>query len=76
MVGAAGSGAIVLRWLDRTFTLLLSGHPDYAAAGHAAIPHVLWLVQQFVLLAPVVAGLIHGPLGQPFAREARGPEVM
>jgi CIC family chloride channel protein len=75
----AGGGAIVFRWLIKTFTLLLSGHADYAAAGHAANPHLPWLGRWFVLLAPVVAGLVYGPLVQRFAREARGhgvPEVM
>ncbi|WP_344439016.1 chloride channel protein [Kitasatospora nipponensis] len=63
----------------KTFTLLLSGHADYAAAGHAANPHVPWLGRWFVLLTPVVAGLLYGPLVQRFAKEARGhgvPEVM
>lgn len=75
----AGLGAIAFRWLVRTFTRLLSGHADYAAAGHAANAHVPWLGRWFVLLAPVLAGLVYGPLVQRFAREARGhgvPEVM
>lgn len=80
VVGAgAGAGAIVFRWLIETFTSLLSGHDDYAAAGHAANPHVPWLGPWFVLFAPVAAGLLYGPLVQRFAREARGhgvPEVM
>ncbi|WP_035843738.1 chloride channel protein [Kitasatospora azatica] len=80
VVGAgAGGGAIVFRWLIKTFTMLLSGHADYSAAGHAANPHVPWLGMWFVVLAPVVAGLLYGPLVQRFAREARGhgvPEVM
>ncbi len=79
-VGAgAGGGAIVFRWLIRTFTQLLSGHADYSAAGHAANPHLPALGRWFVLLTPVVAGLLYGPLVQRFAREARGhgvPEVM
>ncbi|MFI1523831.1 chloride channel protein [Kitasatospora cineracea] len=76
---AAGLGAIAFRWLIGAFTRLLSGFPDYAAAGHAANPHVPWLGRYFVLLAPVVAGLVYGPLVHRFAREARGhgvPEVM
>jgi chloride channel protein, CIC family len=79
-VGAgAGLGAIVFRWLIGTFTLILSGHADYSDAGHAANPHVPWLGPFFVLLVPVVAGLIYGPLVTRFAPEARGhgvPEVM
>ncbi|WP_433889413.1 chloride channel protein [Streptomyces sp. CA-111067] len=75
----AGVGAIAFRWLIRTATGVLSGHPDYAAAGHAGNPHVPWLGHWFVLLAPVAAGLVYGPLVQRFAKEARGhgvPEVM
>ena len=79
-VGAgAGLGAIAFRWLIREITLVLSGHRDYAAAGAAANPHVPGLGRYFVLLAPVVAGLLYGPLVHFFAREARGhgvPEVM
>ena len=37
VVGAgAGGGAIVFRWLIRTFTTILSGYPDYSALGHTA----------------------------------------
>ncbi len=80
VVGAgAGGGAVVFRWLITTFTRALSGHADYSAAGHAANPHVPGLGRWFVVLAPVIAGLLYGPLVQFFAREARGhgvPEVM
>nr|WP_228561831.1 chloride channel protein [Catenulispora rubra] len=77
--GGAGLGAIAFRWLINTFTHLFSGHADYSAAGHAANPHVPWLGMWFVLFAPVIAGLIYGPLVYKFAPEARGhgvPEVM
>jgi CIC family chloride channel protein len=80
VVGAgAGCGAVVFRWLIKSFTELLSGHADYAGLGHAANPHLPWLGRWFVVLAPVVAGAIYGPLVHFFAREARGhgvPEVM
>lgn len=75
----AGLGAIAFRWLVRGFTLLLSGSPDYSATGGAAHPWLPALGPWFVLLAPVVAGLVYGPLVQRFAPEARGhgvPEVM
>jgi CIC family chloride channel protein len=77
--GGAGGGAVLFRWLIKVFTLALSGHGDYSAVGHAANPHVPGLGRWFVILAPVVAGLLYGPLVQFFAREARGhgvPEVM
>jgi CIC family chloride channel protein len=80
LVGAgAGGGAVVFRWLIKSLTRVLSGHADYAGLGHVANPHVPALGRWFVLLAPVVAGLVYGPLVQYFAREARGhgvPEVM
>ncbi len=75
----AGFGAVVFRWLIRTFTLALSGHADYAGLGHVANPQVPGLGRWFVIFAPVVAGLLYGPLVHSFAREARGhgvPEVM
>ena len=80
LVGAgAGVGAIVFRWLIEAFTRLFSGHADYAAAGRAAHPWLPALGPWFLLLTPVVAGLVYGPLVYRFAPEARGhgvPEVM
>lgn len=80
VVGAgAGAGSVVFRWCIKTFTRLFSGHGDYAAAPGASNPHVPWLGPYFVLLAPVVGGLLYGPLVNRFAKEARGhgvPEVM
>jgi CIC family chloride channel protein len=79
-VGAgAGLGAVAFRWLISAFTQLLSGHHDYSDAGHAAHPFLPGLGPWFVVGAPVVAGLLYGPLVYFFAREARGhgvPEVM
>ncbi|MEU7852088.1 chloride channel protein, partial [Micromonospora parva] len=77
--GGAGAGSIVFRWCIETFTRLFSGHADYAASPGAGNPHVPWLGPYFVLLAPVVGGLLYGPLVNRFAKEARGhgvPEVM
>ncbi|MCR6488963.1 chloride channel protein [Amycolatopsis sp. OK19-0408] len=80
LIGAgAGLGAIVFRWLITTFTHLFSGQADYADAGRAAHPWFPELGPWFLLLAPVIAGLIYGPLVYKFAPEARGhgvPEVM
>ncbi len=75
----AGLGAVVFRYLIRTFTELFSGHKDYSAAGHAVNPDLPGLGIWFVVLVPIVGGLIYGPLVNRFAPEARGhgvPEVM
>ncbi|WP_207024058.1 chloride channel protein [Phycicoccus sp. DTK01] len=80
VVGAGTAGAAVaFRWLVGTATRLLTGHEDYAAVPGAANPHLPGLGRWFVVLTPVVAGLVYGPLVHRFAREARGhgvPEVM
>jgi CIC family chloride channel protein len=80
LIGAgAGFGAIVFRWLISTFTWLCSGHTDYSSAGHAANPLLPALGPWFVLLVPILAGALYGPLVHRFAPEARGhgvPEVM
>ncbi|XIG72848.1 chloride channel protein (plasmid) [Streptomyces sp. SGAir0957] len=80
LVGAgAGLGSIVFRWCIQIFTRLFSGHADYAAAPGSGNPHLPWLGPFFVLLVPVVGGLLYGPLVNRFAKEARGhgvPEVM
>jgi chloride channel protein, CIC family len=80
VVGAgAGLGAVVFRWLIYTFTWLVTGHQQFGQQGHVPSLHFPWLGIWFVLLAPIVGGLLYGPLIQRFAREARGhgvPEVM
>lgn len=75
----AGGGAVAFRALITGFTHLLSGHSDYSAAGGQAHPWFPVLGPFFVLITPVLAGLVYGPLVHRFAPEARGhgvPEVM
>lgn len=75
----AGLGAVGFRYLIQGLTEVFTGHSDYAGLGHVGNPDLPALGRWFVLLAPVVAGLLYGPLVQRFAREARGhgvPEVM
>ncbi|GII99004.1 CIC family chloride channel protein [Sediminihabitans luteus] len=82
-VGAlTGLGAVGFRWLIEHATLVFSGFADYSAVGvgqHPANPNLPWLGPWFVVLAPVVGGLVYGPIVYLGAREARGhgvPEVM
>jgi chloride channel protein, CIC family len=75
----AGAGAVVFRYLILGFTYLFTGHRDYSAVGHAPNSLVPGLGIWFVVAAPVIGGLIYGPLVSRFAPEARGhgvPEVM
>ncbi|SOD73140.1 CIC family chloride channel protein [Jatrophihabitans sp. GAS493] len=75
----AGFGAIAFRYMIRGLTRLFTGFDDYAGLGHVANPNVSGVGRWFVLLTPIVAGLLYGPLVYRFAREARGhgvPEVM
>ncbi|WP_414637567.1 chloride channel protein [Amycolatopsis sp.] len=80
LIGAgSGLGAVAFRWLITTFTHLFSGHADYSAAGGQAHPWFPALGPWFLLIVPVLAGLVYGPLVYRFAPEARGhgvPEVM
>jgi len=80
VVGAgAGAGAVLFRYLILWVTELATGRRDYSDAGHVSSPHLPGLGIYFVLLVPVIGGLIYGPLIDRFAKEARGhgvPEVM
>jgi chloride channel protein, CIC family len=76
---AAGLGATAFRELIYLFTWVFTGRETFGQQGHATSPHVPLLGVWFVLVVPVIAGLIYGPLIHRFAREARGhgvPEVM
>ncbi|HEY2436204.1 MAG TPA: chloride channel protein, partial [Solirubrobacteraceae bacterium] len=80
LVGAgAGLGAVAFRYMILAFTCAFTGHRDYSALGHTANPQLPALGVWFVVLVPVIGGLIYGPLVARFAPEARGhgvPEVM
>lgn len=79
-VGAlTGLGAVGFRWLITTFTKMFTGYDDYSGLGRVPSAHWPWLGVWFLLLAPVVAGAVYGPIVHRFAPEARGhgvPEVM
>jgi CIC family chloride channel protein len=76
---AAGLGAAGFRELIYLFTWVFTGRQTFGQQGHAASLHVRFMGMWFVLVVPVIAGLVYGPLIQRFAREARRhgvPEVM
>jgi CIC family chloride channel protein len=80
LVGIVGGvGAVAFRELIVGVTTVATGQSDYGLAARVPNPHVPWLGIWFVVLAPVVGGLLYGPLISRFAPEARGhgvPEVM
>jgi len=79
-IGAGGGlGAILFRYLIELFTWVFTGYRDYTDLGRVPNPHLPGLGSWYVILVPVVGGLLYGPLVARFAREARGhgvPEVM
>ncbi len=80
LVGTAtGVGAIAFRYLIEGLTLLVTGTRDYSAVPGAALSWAPGLGRWFLVLTPVVTGLLYGPMVHAWAREARGhgvPEVM
>ncbi len=80
VVGAgSGLGAVGFRYLVYFFTWAATGHVQFGQQGRVPSAHFPWLGLGFFVVAPVIGGLIYGPLIYRFAREARGhgvPEVM
>ena len=81
LIVGVGSGlaAAAFRELIYLVTWLFTGHQTFGQQGHAPSAHLAFLGIFFVLVVPVIAGAVYGPLIQRFAREARGhgvPEVM
>ncbi len=80
LIGAgAGVGAVAFRYLILAVTRLATGHDDYSDLGRVGNPHLPWLGGWVVVVLPVLAGLVYGPLVTRFAPQARGhgvPEVM
>lgn len=80
VVGAGGGlGAVAFRWLIFAVTRVATGHEQFGQQGRVGSLHFPWLGIGFLVLIPVVGGLLYGPLIYRFAREARGhgvPEVM
>ncbi len=76
---ASGLGAVGFRKLIFGLTWVVTGYQQFGQQGRVASAHLPWLGIWFVLLVPVLGGLLYGPLISRFAGEARGhgvPEVM
>lgn len=76
---AVGVAAVGFRWLIVGATMLFTGYTDFSAQGRVGHNGVPALGFWFVVLTPVIAGLVYGPLVSWLAPEARGhgvPEVM
>ena len=80
LVGAvAGLGAVAFREVILSITWIVTGRSDYGAGGRLASLHALWAGPWFLIVVPVLGGIVYGPLISRFAPEARGhgvPEVM
>jgi CIC family chloride channel protein len=80
VVGAgSGLGAVAFRYLIYFFTWLATGHVQFGQQGRVPSSHLPWLGPEFLVVIPVIGGLVYGPLIYRYAREARGhgvPEVM
>jgi chloride channel protein, CIC family len=75
----AGLAAVGFRYLIFAITWLVTGREQFGQQGHVPSLHIPGLGIWFLLFAPVIGGLLYGPLVQRFAPEARGhgvPEVM
>jgi CIC family chloride channel protein len=75
----SGLGAVIFRELVFGTTWLVTGHKQWGQFGRVGSAHLPGLGVWFLLVVPVIGGLLYGPLIQRFAPEARGhgvPEVM
>ncbi len=75
----SGLGAVAFRYLIYFFTWAATGHAQFGQQGRVGSAHLPWLGPGFLLVMPVIGGLLYGPLIYNWAREARGhgvPEVM
>jgi len=68
----AGTGAVLFRYLIQLFTIFFTGHSDYGGADHEPNPFVPWMGLWFVVVAPVLGGLLYGPLVAYRARLEQG----
>jgi len=75
----AGFAAVGFRWLIFAVTWVVTGHEQFGQQGRVPSAHLPGIGIWFLLVIPVIGGLLYGPLVQRFATEARGhgvPEVM
>jgi CIC family chloride channel protein len=75
----SGLGAVAFRYMIEGLTWLFAGSAQLGAHPHPRSPWLPGLGVGCVVIAPIVGGLLYGPLVSRFAPEARGhgvPEVM
>ncbi|HET6849954.1 MAG TPA: chloride channel protein [Gaiellales bacterium] len=79
-VGAAGGlAAVAFRELIFAITWITTGWTEFGVQGRVASGHAAVLGIAFLVIAPILGGLVYGPLISRYASEARGhgvPEVM
>jgi CIC family chloride channel protein len=56
----SGFGAVLFRWLIFGVTWLATGQEQFGQQGRVASPHLPWLGIWFLLLIPVLGGLLTG----------------
>jgi len=71
----AGGGAAAFRYLIYGLTWLFTGVGDYGVDGRVADPFAPWLGPYFLLIVPIVGGLIYGPLTRFLQRGTPGAGV-
>ncbi|MFI9201204.1 chloride channel protein [Streptomyces sp. NPDC053048] len=76
---AAALGAVAFHWLADALTRVFCGHTDCASAARAAHPLIPGLGPYVLFVAPVIGGMLYGPLIHRFAPGPGGhglPELM
>ena len=60
MGGGSGLGAVAFRYLIYFFTWLATGHSQFGQQGRVGSPHLPFLGPGFLVVIPVIGGLVYG----------------